>query len=86
MWANLPSFTASVLFLIDQCALDFFHTKTTMSFLQGFRVLELCVQTVNIRGTHGDSATGSSDVNCTLHVKIQSSAIKYDGYSFWVLV
>lgn len=53
-----------------------------MSFLQGFRVLELCVQTVNIRGTHGDSATGSSDVNCTLHVKIQSSAIKYDGYSF----
>lgn len=84
MWANLPSFTASVLFLIDQCALVFFHIKQLCLFSQGFRVLELCVQLIS-EGLVV-TATGSSDVNCTLHVKIQSSAIKYNGYGFWVPV
>lgn len=87
MWANWPSFTASVLFPMDQCALVFFHTKTKLClFSQGFRVSELCVQTINIWGTRGDSAAGSSDVNYTLHVKIQSSAIKHNGWGFWAPV
>lgn len=82
IWAESPSFTASVLFLLYQCASVFFlffslvfvfaprvsyliHTKTKLClFSRGFRVLEVCVQTINIQKTPGDSATHSSDVNC----------------------
>lgn len=48
----------------------------------GFRVLELCIQTINIQRTHGEFAAGNSDINCTLYVKIQSSVIKYNGCGF----
>lgn len=47
------------------------HTKIYIYafFSMGFRVLELCVQTINIQRTHGEPTTGSSDINCTFPVK-----------------